>query len=61
MVQTKKRIYSVKTKYHLDSLHFYDLKKEHLNDLCHWINISGSLIIGRDKAVELAGKVGKIK
>ena len=49
------------TKYHLDSLHFDDLKKEHLNDLCHWINISGGLVIGKDKAAELAEKVMNIR
>jgi len=49
------------TKYHLDNLKFDDLKSEHLSDLCHWINISGGLIIGKEKSAELAEKVGKIR
>jgi hypothetical protein len=48
------------TRSHMDGLTFETLEKKHLADLSKWILISASLIIEKEKAKELADKIGKL-
>ncbi|WFN33487.1 hypothetical protein L1S32_06395 [Methanogenium sp. S4BF] len=48
------------TKSHLDGLAFTSLERKHLKDLAYWLRVSGGLVIGKDKAEEMALKVEKM-
>lgn len=45
---------------HLNGLAFKDLGPEHLPELSKWVNTSAGLLVGKDKAAELAGKIAKM-
>ena len=48
------------TKSHMDGLAFTDLERKHLKDLAYWLQVSGGLVVGKDKAEEMALKVEKM-
>lgn len=48
------------TSVHLNGLAFKDLAPSHLPELCKWVNTSGGLLVGKEKAAELAGKISKL-
>ncbi|MCD1293631.1 hypothetical protein CUJ83_01300 [Methanocella sp. CWC-04] len=48
------------TKHHMNGLVFDNIEKQHLPELCKWINVSAGLIIGKDKSREFADKVAKL-
>jgi len=45
---------------HLNGLAFKDLQPAHLAELSKWLATSAGLLIGKDKAAELAGKIIKL-
>ena len=45
---------------HLNGMVFDTLQKKDLPELANWINVSGSLIIDKNKARELADKVARL-
>jgi len=45
------------TKSHMNGLAFNDLERKHLKDLAYWLNVSGGLVIGKEKAAEMAAKI----
>lgn len=45
------------TRAHMNGLPFSTLRGEHLPELAKWIQISASLVISHDRALELAAKV----
>ena len=42
---------------HMNGLDFRNIEKGHLTELSRWINISGSMVIDKDKAKELSDKI----
>lgn len=47
------------TRSHMEGLDFVNLQKAQLADLAKWVNISAGLLIGKDKASDLAQKIMK--
>lgn len=47
------------TRSHMKGLDFVDLQKTHLPDLSKWVGISAGLLIGKEKASDLAQKIMK--
>lgn len=45
---------------HMNGLTLNDLKKEHVPELAKWVNVSAGLLIGKEKATELQGKLLKL-
>ena len=45
---------------HMDKLKFEDITPSHLPELVKWINISGGLLIGAEKAKEFGEKIRSI-
>jgi hypothetical protein len=45
------------TRSHMEGLDFANLQKAHLPDLSKWVGISAGLLIGKDKANDLAQKI----
>jgi len=45
---------------HMTNLKFVDLEKKHLPELSKWVNISGSLLIDKARAKELADKIAML-
>jgi hypothetical protein len=52
-----KRFLERQTTSHMNGLSFDSLEKQHLTELAKWIEISGSLIIDKQKAQELSKKI----
>ena len=48
------------TKSHMDGLAFTSLERKDLKDLAYWLQVSGGLVVGKDKAEEMALKVEKM-
>ena len=48
------------TKHHMNGLAFDSLDKPHMPELIKWVKVSAGLIIGKDKAEELANKISKL-
>lgn len=55
-----KTFFERQTKAHMGGLPFDEVEKDNLLDLSKWVNISGSLIIQKDKAKELADKIAAL-
>lgn len=45
------------TKSHMNGLSFSDLQKNHLPELAKWVNTSGALLIGKEKAEMLSKQI----
>lgn len=48
------------TKSHMGGLEFNNLDSSQLPELAKWVNTSAGLLIGKDKAKELADKITKL-
>ncbi len=48
------------TRAHMGGLDFDNLERSQLPDLAKWVNTSAGLLIGKDKAKQLADRIAKL-
>ncbi len=48
------------TRSHMGGLDFNNLERAHLPDLAKWVGVSAGLLIGNDKAKDLADRIAKL-
>ncbi len=55
-----KKFLERQTQAHLNGLQFDNLEIQHRDELVKWVGISAGLLIGKDKAAELATKIQRL-
>jgi hypothetical protein len=55
-----KKFLERQTRNHLGGVEFDSLSRQHIPELAKWVNASASLIIDKDKALELSEKIRKM-
>lgn len=48
------------TKMHMNGLELANIRKEHLSELAKWVNISASLLISKERALELSERIKRL-